>query len=129
MSESASVSEKESGKREIVKRVLLTDKQAKQVSDLLSRLRDNSCRADTSKIVNEILSLFFKKHEATDFKLLKDRFFDKKNYLKQLINSSSSEDIDESIKQYLSKTKPTKRRGRKPKSSSTPNINEEAPSS
>ena len=120
--------QKESKGREMVKRILLTDLQAKQVSDLLCRLRADSCRVDTSKIVNEILSLFFNKYEELEFQFLKGQFFDKKSYLKKLIQSASSENIDESIMQYINKSVPTKRRGRKTNSSKSKKIDEESPS-
>ncbi|MCB0368315.1 MAG: hypothetical protein KDD45_02460 [Bdellovibrionales bacterium] len=128
MSDLTMSNQKESKGREMVKRILLTDQQAKQVSDLLCRLRADSCRVDTSKIVNEILSLFFNKYEELEFQFLKGQFFDKKSYLKKLIQSASSENIDESIMQYINKSVPTKRRGRKTNSSKSKKIDEESPS-
>ena len=99
-----------------VKRILMEDKQANAIMDLMNKMRKDSCKLDASKIVNEILDLFFRKYEATEFRSLKEKFFDKKSFLKNLINNSSSDDIDESIKQYLSQTRPIKKRGRKSKS-------------
>ncbi|USN48063.1 MAG: hypothetical protein H6626_02935 [Pseudobdellovibrionaceae bacterium] len=113
----------------IVKRILLGDNQASSVTQLTEKLRQDSCKVDASKVVNEILELFFKKYESTEFKTLREKFFDKKNYLKQLISHASSDEIDESIKQYLSQTRPVKKRGRKSKSSNIPINNEEAASS
>lgn len=112
-----------------VKRILLENEQANSVTQLTEKLKGESCKVDASKVVNQILELFFDKYESSEFKYFKEKFFDKKAFLKRLISGSSSENIDESIQQYLSRTRPVKKRGRKAKHTQVKIDDEDAQSS
>ena len=96
-----------------VRRVVLEQKQASLVTDLVTRLREGCCRTDSSKIVNQIITIFFQKYVSTEYDNLVEVFFDKRGYLRNLINKASIEDIDASIKEYLGGDKVVKRRKQK----------------
>jgi hypothetical protein len=98
-----------------VRRVLLSEKEANRASLLLEKLRESSCKVDTSKLINEIVSLFFDKYEEVHFDDLKTRFIDQKSLLKKLISDSTSENLEDTIRSYLSEKtgKKSKRRRRK----------------
>ena len=98
-----------------VRRILLDENSAKDISKWIERLRKDSCKVDASKLVNVILRIFFQKYGPFEYDHLVNEFFDKKSYLKNLINSTSAEEIDDSVKKYLGKVTPKKKRGRKPK--------------
>ena len=108
-------------KKASVQRMLLNTESANNVSELVKKLREHSCKTDTSKTVNVILSIFFQKYCSVEHGNIVRELFDKKSYLRNLINTSSSEAIDESIKQYLMGINSSKRRRRKVKHS--PKIN------
>ena len=112
-----------------VKRILLENNQSQSVTRLTEKLKKDSCKVDASKVVNQILEIFFDKYESSEFKNLRAKFFDKKALLKRLIDEASSDNIDESIQQYLSQTRPAKKRGRKAKLLHTPEENEDTQSS
>lgn len=115
--------------RGAAKRVLLSDERAEQMGQLVDKLRENSCRTDTSKLVNFILGIFIEKYEASEFENIQREFFDKKSYLKMLIHNVSDEEIDTSIQKYLKQSSTGKRRGRKPKTSAVTLEPDEAKSS
>jgi hypothetical protein len=96
-----------------VRRVLLAQDQAVLIAGLLKKLRDDYCKVDTSKLVNEILTIFFSKYFSNEYGAVKDKFFNKKSYLKGLIQSSEIEDLDQSIKEYLGQASKRKRRKKK----------------
>ena len=112
-----------------VKRILLENNQSQSVTRLTEKLKKDSCKVDASKVVNQILDLFFSKYESSEFKYLREKFFDKKALLKRLISKASSDNIDESIQQYLSQTRTTKKRGRKVKPLRVSEENEDTQSS
>ena len=88
-------------KKKSVYRVVLNKESANAISELIKKLRVHSCKTDTSKTVNVILSIFFQKYCSIEHENIVRELFDKKSYLRTLINNSSPEAIDESIKQYL----------------------------
>ena len=92
-----------------VRRVVLEQKQASLVTDLVTRLREGCCRTDSSKVVNQIITIFFQKYASAEYDNIAEAFFDKRGYLRSLINNTSIEDIDKSIKEYLSRNKITKK--------------------
>ncbi|MEZ4744006.1 MAG: hypothetical protein R3B45_16420 [Bdellovibrionota bacterium] len=92
-----------------VRRVLLEKVEAQSLAQLIARLRHSSCRVDASKLVNEILKIFFQKYASLEYKHIAASFFDKKNYLKNLINNSTEDQIDESIKGYLNQGRKVRR--------------------
>ncbi len=96
-----------------VRRIVLEQKQASLVTDLVTRLREGSCRTDSSKVVNQIIAIFFQKYAEREYDSIAEMFFDKRSYLRSLINTAPIEDIDKSIKEYLNKGR--KITGRKPK--------------
>ena len=96
-----------------VRRVVLEQKQASLVTDLVTRLREGSCRTDSSKVVNQIVTIFFQKYVSMEYDNIAEAFFDKRGYLRSLINDTSIEDIDVSIKEYLGRNRVVKRRKQK----------------
>ena len=94
---------------EPVRRILLEQKQASLVTESVTRLREDSCKTDSSKVVNQIITIFFQKYVSTEYNNIVEAFFDKRSYLRNLINDTSIEDIDVSIKEYLSRSKTTKK--------------------
>lgn len=93
---------------EPVRRILLEQNQASLVTELLARLREGSCKTDSSKVVNQIVAIFFQKYAEQEYGNIAEAFFDKRGYLRNLINNASIEDIDVSIKEYLHRSKTTK---------------------
>ncbi len=112
----------------VARRVLLDEEQASSMAELVDRLRKDSCKTDTSKVVNKMVSIFLEKYISTEYNNLTKAFFDKKNYLRNLISSVSTDEIDESIEKYLGRSKSTKKRGRKPKRSPVAIGRDETPS-
>ena len=84
-------------------RVLLEREQANLVSGLVTKLRGDHCKADSSKLLNQIVAIFFQKYAAQEYDSIVATFFDKRGYLRNLINTAQIEDIDTSIKAYLEK--------------------------
>jgi hypothetical protein len=98
-----------------VRRVLLSEKEAYRASSLLDRLRQSSCKVDTSKLINEIVCLFFEKYEDTHFEEIRKRFVDKKSLLKKLISDATDDNLEETIRDYLSESTVKTRKRRKKK--------------
>ena len=92
-----------SAKQKEVCRVLLDKEQASLVSGLVAKLRGDYCKVDSSKLANLIVAIFFQKYAAHEYGNIVAEFFDKRGYLRNLINTSPIEDIDTSIKAYLGK--------------------------
>ncbi len=111
-------------KKSTVRRILLDQEIALATTELVSQLRIDSCKADASKLVNMILSIFFEKYSKAEYKNLIQHFFDKKNYLKKLINSTAAEDIDVSIQRYLERHQAEKKRARKLKNKAKKEVND-----
>ncbi len=84
-------------------RILLNEKSSGFLAQLIERLKEDSCKTDTSKVVNSILRIFFQKYEHLEREHLVHEFFDKKSYLKKIIQSVSDEELDNSIETYLGK--------------------------
>ena len=84
-------------------RVLLEKEQANLVSGLVEKLKADYCKVDSSKLVNQIVAIFFQKYVSREYNSIAEMFFNKRGYLRSLINDTSIEDIDESIKAYLGK--------------------------
>ena len=93
-----------------VRRVVLEQKQASLVTDLVARLREGHCRTDSSKVVNQIIAIFFQKYASQEYDNIAAAFFDKRGYLRNLINTAPIENIDSSIKAYLGKGRAVKTR-------------------
>ncbi len=96
-----------------VKRILLDNNSATNLERLVTRLRKDSCKTDASKVVNQILELFFNKNFDQEYRTIKEQFFDKKKYLKNLFDQKSDLEIDESISQYLQQNRKKKRADQK----------------
>ncbi len=111
-----------------IKRILLEDDQAMQVTELVHRLRSESCRVDASKVVSALVRLFLEKASDSDFEVLKTLFFDKKSYLRKLISSTDGEDIDGSIQQYLKLSRTKKKKVRKKSDNQNSGVIDEAQS-
>ena len=99
-----------SAKQKQVCRVLLEKEQASLVSELLTKLRGDYCKVDSSKLLNQIVAIFFQKYAAQEYDSIAATFFDKRGYLRDLINTSPIEEIDKSIKAYLGKGRTVRRR-------------------
>lgn len=89
-------------------RVLLEKEQANLVAGLVAKLREDYCKVDSSKIANQIVTIFFQKYAAQEYDSIAAQFFNKRGYLRNLINTASIEDIDKSIKAYLGKRRARK---------------------
>ena len=94
------------------RRVLMEQTQADLVANLTTRLKKRGCKADTSKVVNQILTLFFEKYEQSDFKVVEQKLFDRKSYLLNLVKNGTAEEIDNSLHEYLRSVKTKKKTGR-----------------
>ena len=84
-------------------RVLLEKEQAKLVAELVTKLKADFCKVDSSKLLNQIVAIFFEKYAVQEYGNMAATFFDKRGYLRNLINTAQIEDIDKSIKAYLGK--------------------------
>ena len=84
-------------------RVLLNKEQANLVSELVAKLRGDYCKVDSSKLLNLIVVIFFQKYAVQEYGNIVATLFDKRGYLRNLVNSTPLEDIDTSIKEYLGK--------------------------
>ena len=102
-------------KKDSVRRILLDQRSAKQLDEFIRKLKQDSCKTDASKMVNEILNIFFKSYMNQEYDSFVKKFFDKRSYLKSLINSVPSDELDASIEDYLKNRLSTKKRGRKVK--------------
>lgn len=89
-------------------RVLLEKEQATRVGDLVIKLRNDYCKVDSSKLVNQIVATFFHKYAEQEHSAIVTKFFDKRSYLRNMINTTPLEEIDVSIKSYLGKRMATK---------------------
>lgn len=88
------------------RRVLLDDKAVKQVSQLSLKLKHHHCKATHSQIVSRVVSLFLDRYLEKEWKSLEKGFFDKKTYLKAMLDSSNSEEeLTSSVKTFLKKVK------------------------
>ena len=99
-----------SAKQKEVCRVLLAKEQASLVSGLVAKLRGDYCKVDSSKLANQIMTIFFQKYAAQEYDSIAATFFDRRCYLRNLINTATLEDIDKSIKAYLGKGRAWKQR-------------------
>lgn len=86
-----------------IKRIVLNASTAGTISDWIKRLRDDSCRTDTSKLVNVMLKIFLQKYGSQEYENISKEFFHKKTYLKKLIHKASEEEIDGYLKKYVGK--------------------------
>ena len=91
-------------------RVLLDKEQASLIAELVTRLKDDSCKVDGSKLLNLIVATFFQKYATQEYDSIAATFFDQRGYLRNLVNSTPLEDIDASIKAYLGKRRVVKGR-------------------
>ncbi len=72
-----------------VRRVLLGREQASLVAELVAKLRSNYCKVDSSKLANQIVATFFQKYAAQEYDNIAVKFFDKRGYLRKLINTEA----------------------------------------
>ena len=89
-------------------RVLSEKEQSNRVGDLVTKLRSDYCKVDSSKLVNQIVATFFHKYAEQEHSAIVAKFFDKRSYLRNMINTTPLEEIDMSIKAYLGKRRATK---------------------
>ena len=85
------------------KRVLLSPSNVNLVTDAIKSLRDKQCKVNSSDFTNEVLEIFFKKYMILNQRKLETKFFDRREYLKNVLNSDSEKDFDESLKKLLRK--------------------------
>ena len=91
-------------------RVLLDREQASLIAELVSKLKADFCKVDSSKLINQIVAIFFQKYASQEYGNMTATFFDKRGYLRNLVNSTPLEDIDTSIKEYLGKGRSRKKK-------------------
>ena len=91
-------------------RVLLNKEQANLVAELVKKLKADFCKVDSSKLINQIVAIFFQKYAVQEYGNMAATFFDKRGYLRNLVNSTPLEDIDTSIKAYLGKGRSRKQK-------------------
>ena len=53
--------------------------------------------------MNEVLEIFFKKEFSRSKKDFEKKFFDRRKYLKKMLQSSSAESLDQGLKEYMKK--------------------------
>ena len=90
-------------KKGAVCRVLLDKEQVNLIAELVKKLKADFCKVDSSKLLNQIVAIFFQKYAAQEYGNMTATFFDKRGYLRNLVNTAPLEDIDTSIKAYLGK--------------------------
>ena len=88
-------------------RVLLDKEQTSLIAELVAKLRGDYCKVDSSKLLNQIVAIFFQKYTAHEYDNIAATFFNKRGYLRNLVNSTPIDDIDASIKAYLCKGRST----------------------
>jgi hypothetical protein len=89
-----------------VKRILLEDQQAQSIAKMVERLRKDSCKVDASKVVNQVINLYFEKYQESKYQEVARYFFDTKNYLKSLLTSCSEEEtLIEKVDQFIGQQK------------------------
>lgn len=76
----------------------------------IRELRGKNCKVNLSELTNEIMAIFFEKHFKGALKHFEKRFFDRKKYLKKLIQSEAGENLDKSLKDYLKKVPITQKK-------------------
>ena len=99
-----------STKQKQVCRVMLDKEQANLVSGLVAKLRGDYCKVDSSKLLNQIVTIFFQKYAAHEYDNIAATFFNRRGYLRNLINTAPLDDLDKSIKAYLGKGRTVRRR-------------------
>lgn len=71
----------------------------------VNELKDRHCKVNLSNVANLALEIFFDKYFETSMGVFEKRFFDRKKYLKDLIQSGNQDSLDNSLKEYVKKIK------------------------
>ena len=84
---------------------------AAKVSEMILDLRTKHCSVDSSKLINEILSIFFKRHASKEAKVLEELFFNRKAFIREALASAESDaDLEEVLKEALKKVGVSKKK-------------------
>ena len=95
------------------KKIILTNEVYELVGAEVAQLREkgNHFKVNETKLVNVLLELFFAKYLVKEREILEGKFFNKKAYLKMLIDKSATEDdLSNSLNEFIQKTKVKKER-------------------
>ena len=100
------------------KRLAITNDAMTLLNSEVGRIRQagEQYKVNESKLVNAIVERYFNRYIEKDRAWLEKKFFDKRTYLRSLIDSSASDEVlASSIKEFV-KTSKSKRTGSKKKS-------------
>lgn len=101
------------GKRE-GRRVALDDNALKKITHFCEELKKAHCRATHSQVVSMALNIFFESYLTKERSKFEKSFFDRRSYLKSMLNESNSEEeITHSIKTFLKKIEGASNRNKK----------------
>lgn len=83
--------------------------------DARSYLKSKACKATPSGVASKALEIFFTKYFNNEKKNLEKIFFDKKSYIKNILDNSCEDDeiLSDSLRQLLTKMKPRKVRSKR----------------
>ena len=95
------------------KKIILINEVYELIGAEVARLqgKGNHFKVNETKLVNVILELFFSKYLVKERENIEVKFFNKKAYLKMLIDKSATEeDLSNSLNEFIQKTKVKKER-------------------
>ena len=77
-----------------------------------SYLTDKACKMTPSQFASKVIEIFFAKYFNNEKKSLEKIFFDKKSYIKNILENSCDDDeeLSDSLRQLLVKMKPKRKR-------------------
>lgn len=94
-----------------IKRIALSDKAIQFLEIEVTRIKEKGTqyKINESKLASAIIELFALKYYKRDSEEIESKFFNKKIYLRKLIEKSSSEeDLENSLNEFLNKARPKK---------------------
>lgn len=94
-----------------IKRIALTDGAIQFLEAEVIRIREKGTqyKINESKLASAIIELFSLKYYKRESEEIENKFFDKKIYLRKLIEKSNSEeDLENSLNEFLNKARPKK---------------------
>ena len=95
------------------KKIVLTNEIYELIETEVAQLKakGNHIKVNETKLVNVMVELFFTKYLGKEREIIEAKFFDKKTYLKMLIEKSATEDdLSNSLNDFIQKTKVKKER-------------------
>ena len=98
-------------KKDIGRRIGLSPQATKFLEDTVKDMKQDNdfIKINEAKLASEIITRYFEKYFSKEKEQLEKIFFDKKLYLKKIIqNSNSDEELLESVSKYLIGTKKKK---------------------